>query len=163
MKTTKNGLVCDIDYLHQKSELVDLTNKEEVEHIKKTMTDMFYAFNGKMQGMAAVQCGILKRAILLRYKKGDEPIIAFNPKIYFKFGFDLSNEGCLSEDDIRYWVRRPSIMIGSYYREDGSKKIVCLDFKKARIFCHECDHLDGILLQDKGKLVNMNRHGKKKK
>lgn len=144
-----DGLICDVDTLHKVSTPVDLNNKQLVNKLKDSLLSSFNKREGKLQGMAAIQLGLEYRAILLRMVKGCDPVIVYNPKVLLSFGRKNSNEGCLSEEG-RYIVQRPILCKVEYYVEDGSKHVEWLNHREARIFCHECDHLDGILLQDKG-------------
>lgn len=149
-------VVTDVDFLHRKSCLIDKEDKEIREELKSSLIKMYEVYDGKMQGLAAIQCGLAYCAILLRFKKGDEPVVVYNPKVILKLGFEMSNEGCMSEGDERFWVRRPTLCLVSYYDENFKKHYNFYGFKKGRIFCHEVDHLHGILLQDKGKPVKEN-------
>ena len=143
----------DIDFLHQRSCVVSTDDKEIREELKTSLIKMYEAYDGKMQGLSAVQCGLAYRAILLRFKKGEVPMVVYNPKVLMKVGSKISNEGCLSEGDDRYEVKRPRLCLVKYYDDNMKCHIVFYGFRKARIFCHEVDHLEGILLQDIGKLV----------
>lgn len=153
MKVKRVPVETDIDILHKKSSVVDMTDTKLVNRLEAILMSTFLKLDGKAQGLSAIQCGEAYRAILLRYEKGKDPIVVYNPTIKFKFGNRKSNEGCLSEGDGRYIVRRPILSCVTYTTIDGITVTEWLDFKKSRIFCHECDHLDGILLQDKGKKI----------
>lgn len=146
-------VVTDVNALHQKSDQVDMSNKQLVTNLRAALMGMYNSLDGKLQGLSAIQCGIALKCILLRYVKGVEPIIAYNPKVILNLGVRRSHEGCLSEGDRRWWVFRPMLSLVSYQTEDGKKHIEVLPYKKARIFCHEYDHTKGVLLQDKGVLA----------
>lgn len=143
----------DVGFLHQSSQEVDLGNLDLVNMLEAELLNVFRKMQGKMQGLAAIQVGKPYKAILLRYVKGEDPIVVYNPKILFSIGKVKSIEGCMSEGDSRYLVWRPALALVSYTNKYRETKKEWLPYKKARIFAHEVDHLSGILLQDKGKLV----------
>lgn len=143
----------NINNLHKVSEPVPMDNKELVDEIEYALLHAFDTLQGALQGISAIQVRYAYRAMLLRYHKGDKPIVIYNPKILFSIGNEESNEGCLSEGNRRYVVYRPILMGAKYYDKDGDVNVAILTYKKARIFMHEYDHLEGILLQDKGRMV----------
>lgn len=155
MKLVKNVVKTDVDWLHKISEPVDLSSNETVRHLTDILLLAYKQLDGKCQGISAIQVGSPAQAILLRYVKGGEPIVIFNPKVNIKLGSKKSNEGCLSEGNTRYIVKRPLLIKVEYYLADGRHIVEWLPFKKARIFMHEYDHLFGVLLQDKGKKVEV--------
>lgn len=147
-----SGLVNDVGRLREKSLPIDMTDEVTKTNVKNALIEMYNKLDGKLQGLAAIQCDLAYRAILLRYKKGIEPVVVYNPRVLFKTLLVDSHEGCLSEGGGRWWIQRPMLARVEYYDYEGIKHREWLTWKKARIFCHECDHLDGILLQDKGKV-----------
>ena len=148
--TNKNTVTTDVEFLRQKSTEVSKEDNELRKEIKERLLSSFEYYNKKVQGIAAPQLKMLHRAILVRYEKDAEPKIMFNPKVIFKLGMRAAEERCLSEKDIPYLMIRPILSYVSYEDENGNIKKEFLNYKKGRIFCHEVDHLDGILLQDKG-------------
>lgn len=143
----------DLSVLHTVSDEVDLNDLSMTRRIDIALSDMFDSLQGKAQGISAIQCGINKRAALLRYDKGKPAVIIYNPKVLFKFGVRKSNEGCLSEGNIRYFVKRPLLVYVEYYTRHKELKREWLTYRRARIFMHEFDHMNGVLLQDVGKRV----------
>ena len=98
-------------------------------------------------GLAAPQVGILRRVILV--DTGDEILELINPVIIKQSGHQDSLEGCLSVPGIRGHVDRPKkVTVQGYDREGNLMEYKAQDFV-ATIFCHETDHLDGILFTDK--------------
>ena len=152
MKIVKHIVETDIYKLHVISDEVDLNNKKEIESLNTVLLQAYNSLNGACQGISAIQLGVPKRAILLRYVKG-KPIVVYNPEVIIKIGNRKSTEGCLSEGKQRYVVNRPIVAVVSYYNENMNRVTKILRYKKLRIFMHEVDHLNGILLQDKGVLV----------
>lgn len=153
MKVVRVPVETDINKLHVKSSEVDMNDVKLTKNIHDALMAVFNKLEGKAQGLSAIQCGLPYCAILLRYVKGEEPIIAYNPKVLVKLGSKKSNEGCLSEGNKRYIVRRPILIKVEYITRYKDKIIEWLPYKKARIFMHEYDHLQGVLLQDKGTIV----------
>jgi len=98
-------------------------------------------------GLAAVQVGILKRVVVIDV--GDGLLELINPEIIETSGEICDVEGCLSVPGESGNVCRPEYVKikaqnrkGVWHRYEGTGL-------KARCFCHEIDHLDGILYTDK--------------
>ena len=105
------------------------------------MLETMYASNGV--GLAAPQVGILKRIVVVDI--GDGLIEMINPEIIHTEGEQTGPEGCLSVPGKYGLVKRPYYAKvraqdrnGEWYEAEGEELI-------ARCFCHELDHLDGIL------------------
>lgn len=98
-------------------------------------------------GLAAVQVGILRRVVLIDV--GDGLLELINPEIVETKGEIEDTEGCLSVPGEWGLVKRPEYVKikaqdrrGVWHRYEGTDL-------KARCFCHEIDHLDGIIYTDK--------------
>ncbi|MBO5317906.1 MAG: peptide deformylase [Oscillospiraceae bacterium] len=94
-------------------------------------------------GLAAPQVGILRRVVLV--DTGDEILELVNPSLLETSGEQEGAEGCLSVPGKYGLVKRPYYAKvraqdreGNWYEAEGEELI-------ARCFCHELDHLDGIL------------------
>ena len=94
-------------------------------------------------GLAAPQVGILRRVVLVDV--GDEIIELVNPTLVETDGEQVGPEGCLSVPGRYGLVKRPywakvraQDRYGDWYEAEGEELI-------ARCFCHELDHLDGII------------------
>ena len=94
-------------------------------------------------GLAAPQVGILRRVVLV--DTGDEILELINPELISTDGEQVGPEGCLSVPGKYGLVKRPYYATvraqdrdGNWYEAEGEELI-------ARCFCHELDHLDGIL------------------
>lgn len=100
-------------------------------------------------GLAAPQVGILRRIFLVDVALDGEQIIEFiNPEILETDGEQEGAEGCLSVPGRYglvkrpYWVKvRAQDRDGSWFEAEGEELI-------GRCFCHEYDHLDGIVYTD---------------
>jgi|AGTN01.1.fsa_nt_gi peptide deformylase len=99
-------------------------------------------------GLAAPQVGVLRRAIIVLYE--GEHLEIVNPVIMSEEGSVVATEGCLSVDAKKNCkVRRPEKLVVKGYDRDGKPLMLKIEGWKARIVCHEVDHLDGILFIDK--------------
>ena len=94
-------------------------------------------------GLAAPQIGILRRVVLV--DTGDEVLELVNPEILEVDGEQTGAEGCLSVPGKYglvtrpYWAKvRAQDRYGNWYEAEGEELT-------ARCFCHELDHLDGII------------------
>ncbi len=98
-------------------------------------------------GLAAPQVGVLRRVfIVMADGKYYECI---NPVIIEKSGSQTDNEGCLSVKGKYGQVERPMhVTVKAFDRYGKPFKVRASGFL-ARAFCHENDHLDGILYVDK--------------
>lgn len=124
---------------------------EEVLSLVQDLKDTLYSTDGV--GLAAPQIGVLKRAILIDLRDGSEPIILLNPKIVKKMGRIEDIEGCLSYPGYEGSVVRPRRVIVVGITIDGEEVEYTAEGFLARAFCHEIDHLDGIIYTDRCKKV----------
>ena len=97
-------------------------------------------------GLAAPQVGILRRVVLVDVGMEDNEIVEFiNPELIETDGEQYGPEGCLSVPGKYGLVKRPMYAKvraqdrnGDWFEAEGEELI-------ARCFCHELDHLDGIV------------------
>lgn len=124
---------------------------EELLKLVKDLKDSLY--DGTGIGLAAPQIGVLKKVIFIDLRNETTPILLINPKIIKKIGKEDSVEGCLSYPGYEGIVVRPKkvIVVGkSLSWEDVEYTAEGL---LAKAFCHEIDHLSGILYTDRAKKV----------
>jgi peptide deformylase len=95
-------------------------------------------------GLAANQVGVQKR--LFVYDKGDGPFVVVNPKILETDGEWTYEEGCLSVPGLSWEITRANEVHLVGFDLDGNELDIQTDEYEARIFQHEMDHLDGVLL-----------------
>ena len=95
-------------------------------------------------GLAAPQVGILRRVCVVQ-NEDDEIIELINPEIIETEGEETALEGCLSVPGKYGLVKRPYYVkvraqdrYGDWFEAEGEELI-------GRCFCHENDHLDGIV------------------
>ena len=98
-------------------------------------------------GLAAVQVGILRRAVVIDC--GDGYIELINPEITSKEGSQFEEEGCLSLPGQSGVTCRPAVVRVKAQDRNGKWCVYKGEGLKARCFCHEIDHLDGTLYLDK--------------
>ena len=98
-------------------------------------------------GLAAPQVGILKRAVVIDIGNGRIELI--NPEIVEESGEQTGSEGCLSVPGVYGEVTRPNVVTVKAQDRNGNEFTITGDGLLARAFCHEIDHLDGILYIDR--------------
>ena len=94
-------------------------------------------------GLAAPQVGILRRVVLV--DTGEEILELVNPEMLSTDGEQEGPEGCLSVPGKYGLVKRPYYATVRAQDRDGNWFEVQGEELIARCFCHELDHLDGIL------------------
>jgi peptide deformylase len=109
------------------------------------MAETMYKAEGV--GLAAPQVGILRRVCVVDV--GDGLIELINPVITEKSGSQKGNEGCLSVPDRFEEVTRPNKVTVKAQNRMGENIEIKAEGFLARAFCHEIDHLDGILYIDR--------------
>ena len=94
-------------------------------------------------GLAAPQVGILRRVVIV--DTGDGLLELINPTMVETSGEQVGAEGCLSVPGKYGLVKRPYYAKvraqdrnGDWFEAEGEELI-------GRCFCHELDHLDGIV------------------
>ena len=105
-------------------------------------------------GLAAPQVGILRRACIVmetNVPEGESEyfIELVNPEIIERSGEQEGGEGCLSLPEQYGIVKRPEHVRVRAQDRDGNFFEVEGDGLTARCFCHEIDHLDGVLFTDR--------------
>lgn len=98
-------------------------------------------------GLAAPQVGVLKRVAIVAVDEEFYELI--NPKIVATEGEQTGPEGCLSVPGVFGSVTRPNKVTVTAQDRFGKEFTVTGEELLARAFCHEIDHLDGILFKDK--------------
>lgn len=118
---------------------------EKLAQLLDDMAETMYDANGV--GLAAPQVGVLRRVVVIDVGEGIIELI--NPKIVRTAGLQSGSEGCLSFPGEYGIVDRPEEVEveaqdrrGNTFRKTGRELL-------ARAFCHEIDHLDGVLYVDK--------------
>ena len=122
--------------------------KEITPHILTLLDDMAetMAF-AEGVGLAAPQVGVLRRIVVVDVGEGLIELI--NPEILEVSGEQTGPEACLSCGDRRGIVTRPSFVRVRALDRTGTLREYTVEGLLARAFCHELDHLDGVLFLDK--------------
>ncbi len=117
--------------------------------LEKLVADMFETmYAAKGVGLAAPQIGILKRLCVIDVTSGEDPkqkFVLANPVIVSTEGKHELEEGCLSLPDFHALIPRP--LRASVRAQDlrGKEITMAGEGLLARAFCHEIDHLNGVL------------------
>ena len=94
-------------------------------------------------GLAAPQVGVLRRVVVIDVGEGVIELV--NPVIIEQDGVQESLEGCLSCPGEWGITRRPDYVKVKAFDRNGNEFIIDGEELLAKAFCHEIDHLDGIL------------------
>ena len=94
-------------------------------------------------GLAACQVGILKRLVVIDV--GEGPIELVNPVIIEQSGEQEGLEGCLSCPGEWGITKRPMNVTVKAFDRKGKEFTVSGEGLLAKAFCHELDHLEGVL------------------
>ncbi|NNC78628.1 MAG: peptide deformylase [Acidimicrobiales bacterium] len=112
--------------------------------LAEDMLETMYAEPGL--GLAAPQVGVRKRLFVYDLEMGEEPHALINPEIVESDGEWEFDEGCLSVPGLSWNIVRPK-QIHIVGRDlDGNEVSIEADELEARLFQHELDHLNGVLL-----------------
>ena len=119
------------------------------DHVRMILDDLIETMiknNGV--GLAGPQVGILRRLAVVQLEEG-KPYYLINPVIVEQEGDVYDDEGCLSVPDLIGKVHRPAKVKVKSLDRDGNEVFYEGEGMLARAFCHEIEHLDGILYIDK--------------
>ncbi len=126
----------------------------ELEELAEDMFASMYAAQGV--GLAAPQIGKSVRFAVVDVTGGKNPeakIVLANPEVIHAEGEVREEEGCLSVPGFRGYVIRPQFVTVKAQNVKGEPFEIRGENMLARAFCHEIDHLNGILfLQHLGML-----------
>ena len=134
----------DDDILRKKSRKVEKVD-DRIRQILNDMADTMY-HSENAAGLAAPQVGILKRLVVIDMGQGLIKLV--NPKIIKQSGTQEVIEGCLSIPNKFGVLKRPEKVTIEALSEKGEKIILKGTGELAKCFCHEIDHLEGILFTD---------------
>lgn len=119
------------------------------DHVRELLSDMaetMYAC-GNGAGLAANQVGVHKRLVVVDVGTGLLKLV--NPEIISSSGTQVCLEGCLSFPGRFGRTIRPKRVVVESLDEEGRKQVFIGEGELAKCFCHEIDHLNGILLPDR--------------
>ena len=113
--------------------------------LAETMIETMYEAPGV--GLAANQIGVQKRIFV--YDPGDGAKVVINPSIVESDGEYAYEEGCLSVPGLSWEIVRPNRVHLIGRDLEGNELSIEAEEFEGRIFQHELDHLDGILLVER--------------
>lgn len=133
------------EILRKKSRKIEVVD-EKIKILLEDMAETMQHENGV--GLAAPQVGVLRRAVVI--DGGERGIIKLvNPEVIAFEGSQIGEEGCLSIPGRSENVERPKNVTVKALNENGEEIIISGENLTARAFCHEIDHLNGVLFIDK--------------
>jgi peptide deformylase len=124
-------------------ETIDGTLKQLADDMTQTM------YEAPGVGLAAPQVGVQKRVFVYDTGDGAGPVTVINPVISEARGEWTFEEGCLSVPGLSWPIVRPKEVHLTGFDLDGNAISVEADEFLARVFQHEVDHLDGVLLVER--------------
>ena len=130
--------------------------REITPRIKEACADMVETMKAADGvGIAAPQIGIMKRFFIAMphvdaedEETRDKIYYMINPEITYTEGYQDSSEGCLSVPGYMGLVERPYKIRIKATDLDGKEQEYEFEGFEATVFCHEYDHLDGVLYSD---------------
>jgi len=120
-----------------------------VRALARRMLEIMYANGGV--GLAAPQVGVSARLFVANpaCHEGGQEQVYVNPRIVSREGSDVFEEGCLSVPGVNCKITRSAEATVRATGLDGGEFVTRADGLLARIFQHEIDHLDGVLIADR--------------
>jgi peptide deformylase len=117
--------------------------------IVRLVDDMFDTLVDSDNGLAlaAPQIGVRKQVVVWDF--GDERLAIVNPEIVESDGEWVYDEGCLSIPGLYVEMLRPKQVLVRGVGLDGEEIEIEADELEARMFQHEIDHLQGVLMFDR--------------
>ncbi len=103
-------------------------------------------------GLAAPQIGVPQRVIVIDLSVGEDKkqlIRLVNPEIVEREGEQKQEEGCLSVPGYAGSPVRPARLVARGFDPEGNERVFEATELLARAFCHEIDHIDGLLFVDR--------------
>lgn len=100
-------------------------------------------------GLAAPQVGMLRRVVVIDVRDNHGVIELVNPEIVSAEGVQCGMEGCLSLPGEFRDIERPARVTVKAQDRFGKEFTITGEGMLARAFCHEIDHLDGVLFIDR--------------
>lgn len=122
---------------------------EEIDgSVAKLVEEMFETmYDAPGAGLAANQVGVQRRIFV--YDIGQGPRTVINPRIVETSGEWTYEEGCLSVPGLSWEIVRPDRVHLVGLDLEGNEISVEAEQLEGRVFQHELDHLDGVLLLER--------------
>ena len=142
------NIVTDEDpFLKKKSrEVTEITPR--IRTLVEDMIETMHDADGV--GIAAPQVGVLRRVAVVEV---EDQYVLINPVITEMEGDQFNEEACLSVPGRAGKVHRPTRVVCECIDLDGKPQVYEVEGLTAVCFCHEIDHLNGILFIDKAEEI----------
>ncbi len=126
------------------AEVADINGK-----IASLVDDMFDTLYESYSGiaLAAPQIGVQKQIFV--WDVDDEQMAIINPQIVESSGEWVYDEGCLSIPGLYVEILRPNAVLVRGFTVDGDEVEIEANELMGRMFQHEIDHLNGVLMFDR--------------
>ena len=126
------------------SKVADIDGK-----VARLVDDMFDSLYETDTGvaLAAPQIGVQKQIVV--WDIDDEPMAIINPEVLETDGEFVYTEGCLSIPELYVDILRPNRVLVKGWTIDGDEVEIEADEFLGRMFQHEIDHLNGVLMFDR--------------
>lgn len=114
--------------------------------VARLVEDMFDTLYESDSGiaLAAPQIGVQKQVVV--WDIDDQPMAIINPTIVESDGEFVYSEGCLSIPEVYADILRPNQVLVRGWTVDGDEIEIEADELMGRVFQHEIDHLNGVLM-----------------
>ena len=135
--------------LHGPAEPVEEID-DSIRGLLADMVQTMYAAPGI--GLAAPQIGVPLRVIVIDLSVGEDPsqmIQLINPEFLERHGQQSEEEGCLSVPGYGGTPARPARVKVKGLDPEGNERVYEATELLARAFCHELDHLEGLVFVDR--------------
>ena len=134
----------DPSLLTQAAAVTDIDGK--LVHLVEGMFETLYQSDSGI-GLAAPQVGVQRQIFV--WDMGEKPLVILNPKIVESDGEWVYSEGCLSIPGLYIELIRPKKVLMTGIDLNGNEISFEADELEARLFQHELDHLNGVLMFDR--------------
>ena len=143
----RNLVLEDDPILRKRCRPFDFENpQEDPEKLKDELLEAMVKYEGA--GISACQIGVDLKVFAMRFN--GEGIVCFNPRItQYTPETTYIKEGCLSFPGLFLKVQRPKEVVTQFTDSNGQTQVMTFTDIMARCFCHELEHLDGVLYTDK--------------
>lgn len=118
----------------------------KVARLVDNMFDSLYESDNGL-ALAAPQIGIQKQIVV--WDIDDEPMAIINPQVVESSGEWVYDEGCLSIPGLYVEILRPNEVLVRGFTVDGDEVEIEASELMGRMFQHEIDHLNGVLMFDR--------------
>ena len=117
--------------------------------VARLVDDMFDTLYNSDSGiaLAAPQIGVQKQIVV--WDIDDQPMALINPVVVESDGEWVYSEGCLSIPELYVDILRPNKVLVRGIDIDGNEVEIEADELMGRMFQHEIDHLNGVLMFDR--------------